>query len=92
MKEIFVTKRDGRKEEQRLRNERELLEATKDLQGGEFKEIPNCVICMDTKARYTIVPCGHLCLCAHCSKEAKNIKKCPMCNTPIEKIIKTYFV
>lgn len=51
----------------------------------------HCVICQQQDAIMAVVPCGHTCLCAECSSSIMaNDKKCPLCRTDIEKIVKIY--
>ena len=51
-----------------------------------------CVICMDAKIDTVCVPCGHRCLCVECSDLIMKQKKCPICRSNIDQIIKTYDV
>lgn len=40
-----------------------------------------CVVCLEKKADYVILPCGHVCVCINCSQI---VEKCPMCLKNIE--------
>lgn len=43
----------------------------------------DCVVCMTREAR-TFLPCGHRCLCSHCTpKVLKLFGKCPLCRLDI---------
>jgi hypothetical protein len=54
----------------------------------DIPEKDSCVICFErTKRDHIIVPCGHTQFCVAC---VKNLAKCPLCQIPIEKIIKIY--
>lgn len=59
----------------------------------EYKDLPNCVVCMQKTTTHIILPCAHVCLCSSCAEESQrqHVTKCPMCNTNIEKITKTYY-
>jgi len=49
-----------------------------------------CSICYEYFFHYDIkilIPCGHRSICNHC---LQFIKKCPICNLHIEKVIKIY--
>ncbi|CAN6819959.1 unnamed protein product [Brassica oleracea] len=50
-----------------------------------------CVICEDASSEAACVPCGHVAGCVSCLKEIKN-KKCPICRTSIDQVIKLYHV
>lgn len=47
------------------------------------RPMTECVICLDGKARYACVPCGHLCICVECVSavvpEDKTKGLCPVC-------------
>lgn len=44
-----------------------------------------CAICMDEKADFLVVPCGHKCGCKKCLEQ---LIQCPICRTKIESILK----
>jgi len=48
-----------------------------------------CVVCLEHSSTHVLVPCGHQCLCEHCSL---NIAPglCPMCREPSIMAIKVY--
>lgn len=52
----------------------------------------NCCICLSFKKTNIIYPCGHQALCNYCAQEfkQKNVKKCPLCQSPIRDIIRVY--
>eukprot|EP00597_Dinobryon_sp_UTEXLB2267_P009264 CAMPEP_0170091608 /NCGR_PEP_ID=MMETSP0019_2-20121128/25174_1 /TAXON_ID=98059 /ORGANISM="Dinobryon sp., Strain UTEXLB2267" /LENGTH=473 /DNA_ID=CAMNT_0010311605 /DNA_START=20 /DNA_END=1441 /DNA_ORIENTATION=- len=53
------------------------------------KESNDCVICMDRKSEYAIVPCGHKCLCSEC-QALPSITTCPICRGPKAFMLKIY--
>lgn len=42
------------------------------------KDDPHCVVCLVNKAKYAVVPCGHLCMCNGCRIDHQNTQ-CPVC-------------
>jgi len=46
-----------------------------------------CAICWDADAVYAAVPCGHRCLCAHCSKM---VSQCPVCRVQISLVLRVF--
>ena len=58
------------------------LSATKAGGGGGAVVSPPdgqmCCVCLDEKATYAIIPCGHLCLCDKCVTEIST-QGCPIC-------------
>ena len=45
-----------------------------------------CDVCLDNKKTHVLLDCNHVCLCEPCSvKIYNNLKKCPICNTPMTK-------
>ena len=44
-----------------------------------------CIICMENPSCCAFVPCGHMCICAKCCSRSN---ECPICRTPIERILK----
>jgi len=60
--------------------------------GEETKELDDensCIICLENERCVALIPCGHLCLCRECSGTQK---KCPVCRTPIQDLLRTYSV
>jgi hypothetical protein len=53
----------------------------------DFKEEPNCIICLDSEKERICVPCGHYCMCEYCINYLTNPKKCPLCRTIIKTTI-----
>jgi Zinc finger, C3HC4 type (RING finger)/Ankyrin repeats (many copies) len=51
-----------------------------------------CVVCWDECANYAVIPCGHLCLCAHCSADSARLLsgKCPLCTRRIDCTVRIY--
>ena len=46
-----------------------------------------CAICLDGAAEYAVVPCGHRCLCASCSK---TVSQCPVCRTAMTAVLRVF--
>mmetsp|Transcript_84678 Transcript_84678/g.137293 ORF Transcript_84678/g.137293 Transcript_84678/m.137293 type:complete len:389 (-) Transcript_84678:28-1194(-) len=46
-----------------------------------------CVVCLDNKAVFAIVPCGHRCVCEGCSAA---LSLCPMCRGPKEGLLRIF--
>jgi hypothetical protein len=42
---------------------------------------------MDTARTHMFVPCGHLCVCAHC---AAAVAKCPLCRAHVAMRVRVY--
>ena len=40
-------------------------------------------------ATHVTVPCGHICLCADCTKD---LEACPLCRTPLVQTMRIYLV
>ena len=62
--------------------------------GEEFVELPEpepataeCAICWDGDPEYAVVPCGHRCLCANCSKA---VSECPVCRGEIAAVLRIF--
>ncbi len=46
-----------------------------------------CKICFVSAIDCVLLNCGHLCCCLECSKA---LRACPMCRSPIERVVKTF--
>ena len=46
-----------------------------------------CAICLDGNAEYAVVPCGHRCLCASCSK---TVSQCPVCRAAMTAVLRFF--
>ena len=46
-----------------------------------------CAICLDDNAEYAVVPCGHRCLCASCTKA---VSKCPVCRGAMTTVLRVF--
>ena len=53
----------------------------------QLEHLKTCVVCMDKKSHYAILPCGHICTCHECLIQ---ITRCPLCNVDITGLIKIY--
>ena len=42
-----------------------------------------CVVCLVSRPKVVLAPCGHACLCVPCSKSPQLGTKCPLCRTLI---------
>ena len=51
--------------------------------------VPTCVVCIENRPEYVIVPCGHLCLCKLCGAQLR-CAKCPLCNGHIERVMQIF--
>jgi len=58
-----------------------------DPQPTEPSRAGSCVICMERAADFAIVPCGHRCLCQHCSY---SLDRCPMCRGVLQGVLKIF--
>lgn len=64
------------------------LKIYKLLTDDDIPDEEKCVICFNrTKKNQALVPCGHTQYCEDCINK---IKKCSLCKTPIDKIIKIF--
>ncbi|KAK3249300.1 hypothetical protein CYMTET_41245 [Cymbomonas tetramitiformis] len=48
-----------------------------------------CVLCMDETPSVAIIPCGHMCMCTECAKNAR-VKTCPLCRATAKGTLKVY--
>jgi len=62
---------------------------TEDKTEKEVDDQRSCIICLENERCVALIPCGHLCLCRECSGTQK---KCPICRTPIQDLLRTYSV
>ena len=46
-----------------------------------------CAICWDGDPEYAVVPCGHRCLCANCSKA---VSECPVCRGAMTAVLRIF--
>jgi E3 ubiquitin-protein ligase MUL1 len=46
-----------------------------------------CVVCYEQSRSVVFLPCAHLCSCIPCSLL---LTDCPVCRTPIEKVLRVY--
>ncbi|XP_019851374.1 PREDICTED: E3 ubiquitin-protein ligase XIAP-like isoform X2 [Amphimedon queenslandica] len=46
-----------------------------------------CVVCLDNRKQYAIVPCGHLCVCYDCSEQ---LLLCPICRVRKEDALRIF--
>lgn len=50
----------------------------------------SCVVCLTSRPKFCAVPCGHVCLCAECSKAMPPKGNCPLCRSSYTQIIEVY--
>ena len=43
-----------------------------------------CVVCLDARNNYILMPCGHQCICEVCAERIKLGDPCPVCRTTVE--------
>ena len=56
---------------------------------GLAKEQRMCVICQEREKSVVLLPCRHLCLCAHCAQH-DHLQQCPLCRRHIAHRISVY--
>jgi hypothetical protein len=53
----------------------------------------SCLICFDAPKDTVLVPCGHVATCEQCAQILRARKdKCVICRTPVERIVKPFYV
>jgi len=55
----------------------------------QAQPLEDCKICFERECNTVIISCGHSVLCTHCA-ETLDLKTCPICRNPIEKIVQIY--
>mmetsp|Transcript_5843 Transcript_5843/g.16450 ORF Transcript_5843/g.16450 Transcript_5843/m.16450 type:complete len:275 (+) Transcript_5843:45-869(+) len=53
-----------------------------------FQTSTTCVVCLDSKADYVVVPCGHVCLCQPCSVKVRRTGLCPVGRCVVGNVLK----
>ena len=48
-----------------------------------------CVVCLDGRVQYAVVPCGHYCVCAECHV---GLTMCPICRGPVKSTLEIFDV
>ncbi|KAL1440726.1 hypothetical protein MTO96_009270 [Rhipicephalus appendiculatus] len=51
-------------------------------------DVPCCVICRTNPVEVMVLECGHVCLCTDCSELVSG--SCPMCRSPIKRIVAAF--
>jgi len=88
-------------EQQYLQFTQNRLQLTSDAkQGGQEKEeedlasMLQCVVCLDARSSFVIIPCMHLCLCEGCSpfylSQQAGTMKCPKCRVTVKTVTKVF--
>lgn len=54
----------------------------------EIDDKKSCKICFSNNFNTIFLPCGHIACCAKC---ASSITKCPICQKPLEQVMRVYF-
>lgn len=57
------------------------------------KQEDQCPICYENKKVFVLIPCGHICYCNSCLKNAQQISKsdsCPLCKTKVESAVRMF--
>ena len=50
-----------------------------------------CVVCYSEEKTHALIPCGHKCLCKHCSDIiSRGCRRCPLCLSNFERSIQIY--
>lgn len=49
-----------------------------------------CAVCLEKRRTHVAIPCGHMCVCAKCSKTNLVRSKCPICRVAVEKWIRVH--
>lgn len=47
-----------------------------------------CVVCLEHRAQFALVPCGHVCLCKECAQQQV---MCPLCRKPVSSTLRVFF-
>lgn len=63
-----------------------LLKKHKELSAAETEE-EMCKICFEARINAVLIPCGHACLCVHCTN---GLSHCPVCRGAIAQCVKMY--
>jgi hypothetical protein len=51
----------------------------------------DCVICLEKKQKYILIPCKHKSLCEDCKvKIEKSTNKCPICRSSVDYYLNEY--
>eukprot|EP00298_Acanthocystis_sp_HF-20_P002607 c13015_g1_i1.p1 GENE.c13015_g1_i1~~c13015_g1_i1.p1 ORF type:complete len:522 (+),score=226.75 c13015_g1_i1:48-1613(+) len=56
----------------------------------EIDEDHSCIICFEQIIDCVLVPCGHSCVCVHCSTGLKN--ECPVCRNQFNQAVRIFHV
>ncbi|KAL3215392.1 hypothetical protein MRX96_034108 [Rhipicephalus microplus] len=74
-------KKDSMRREEARKERRKLNRETS-------SEVPCCVICRTNPVEVMVLECGHVCLCTDCSELVSG--NCPMCRSPIKRIVAAF--
>jgi hypothetical protein len=55
---------------------------------SETRVFHECVVCMAKPPSHVLIPCGHLCMCLHCSVA---LQQCPICRVRVQSTMRVYF-
>ncbi|KJE94621.1 hypothetical protein CAOG_05241 [Capsaspora owczarzaki ATCC 30864] len=58
----------------------------------ERQELDRCIVCLVNPRQFTVLDCGHFCICAACILAAgqRGLTNCPMCQQPAVRLVKTF--
>eukprot|EP01117_Protostelium_nocturnum_P015556 TRINITY_DN6051_c0_g1_i1.p1 TRINITY_DN6051_c0_g1~~TRINITY_DN6051_c0_g1_i1.p1 ORF type:complete len:424 (-),score=152.64 TRINITY_DN6051_c0_g1_i1:122-1393(-) len=81
-------KEEGKKEEEAKEPPAKKAKPAED----EEDEEKECKICMEEEINTVFIPCGHLAACEKCAQllSKGKVKKCPICKTDIQHVVKTF--
>ncbi|XP_054840138.1 mitochondrial ubiquitin ligase activator of nfkb 1-A-like [Eublepharis macularius] len=82
-----------KQEKEEQRREFEELQLHKRLALEPDEELPagTCVICLTNPRQCVLLPCGHVCCCFRCF-QALPSRTCPICRSPIDRVVPLYQV
>lgn len=89
---IFDSKLQGMSNKQEAYNvqvAREMMEQQAD-KSSILKDRGTCIICLEKRSTYAYVPCGHLCICDHCTSIESVCNKCPVCRKDSLQLMKVF--
>nr|XP_056706219.1 mitochondrial ubiquitin ligase activator of nfkb 1-A-like [Euleptes europaea] len=80
-----------KQEKEEERRAFEDLQLHKGLAREADEELPasTCVICLANPRQCVLLPCGHVCCCFRCF-QALPRRTCPMCRSPIDRVVPLY--
>lgn len=89
----LMGKKEETKEPEKLQDsqeQKETKESKSDSAGGSGDDSGLCVVCLSEPQTHIVVPCGHKCLCETCAQAVQKMGKCPICQSPLQTIIRVF--